>query len=123
MPPANKPPCTCPFHKYDVVHTVAGEEAVYDHSPETWTAALSRVNPSLLRVYPSSLYVHGMTATELQTHTARVLGPELYRLLKRVLRWLVDPNYKTDDGSFPADWIRGAIGQVEGRPQPPAKEL
>jgi len=56
--------CECWYHRYNVVHTVKDDNAaVYDHSQGTWDAEL---RGKKVKTFPSDLYQHGMTATELE---------------------------------------------------------
>jgi len=55
--------CKCWYHRYDVVHTIEGDDRVYDHSQGTWDLCLRGKE---IETYPSSIYRHGMTADELK---------------------------------------------------------
>ncbi len=54
----------CIFHRYGCVHALPGSDRVYDHSQGTWDGDLRGVE--YLESFPSRLYEHGMTATELR---------------------------------------------------------
>ncbi len=56
--------CECWYHRYHVVHTLPGDERVYDHSQGTWNGDLRGRQD--VESYPSELYEHGMTASQLR---------------------------------------------------------
>ncbi len=59
-----KSPDPCWHHRYYCVHTKPGSEEVYDHSQGTWDEELRGVEG--VETFPSSLYEHGMTASQLR---------------------------------------------------------
>lgn len=66
--------CECAYHLYHVVHVVAGDDRVYDHSQGTWDGSLRRLPAAAVTSYPSSLYRDGMTAGDLRLeHAARLV--------------------------------------------------
>ncbi|RPI71179.1 MAG: hypothetical protein EHM45_23960 [Desulfobacteraceae bacterium] len=56
--------CKCWFHRYHIVHI--WREQIYDHSQGTWNGVLKLANEENIESYPSHLYEHGMTASELR---------------------------------------------------------
>lgn len=60
--------CECWHHRYGIVHCLPGDERVYDHSQGTWDATLRGRED--VESYPSVIYRHGMTATELRREAA-----------------------------------------------------
>jgi len=56
--------CDCWYHRYHVVHCIPESEKVFDHSQGTWDDKL-RSQPEI-ETYPSELYQHEMTASELR---------------------------------------------------------
>jgi len=56
--------CECWYHRYHIVHTLPGDEMVYDHSQGVWDTDLK--GKEGIETYPSYLYKHGMTAMQLR---------------------------------------------------------
>lgn len=62
--PEKSDPCNCSFHRYHIVHVARSR--VRDHSQMTWDHFKNvGIKPSEVESYPSKIYTHGMTASQL----------------------------------------------------------
>jgi len=56
--------CECPYHRYHCVHTIPGDNRVYDHSQGTWDETLRGRDD--VETWPAESFKHGMTADDLR---------------------------------------------------------
>ena len=62
--------CECCYHRYHVVHVIAGDPKVYDHSQSTWDTVLRGLPRGSVQTFPSVNYRHGMSAVDLRAEAA-----------------------------------------------------
>jgi hypothetical protein len=94
-----------------------GDEKVFDHSEQTLARLKAMAPAAALRTYPSVVYEHGMTATNLRTRMLHGMAPQVVDVLRRTLAWLRDPEWKPRDKEegFPVDWIQEILRRLDGR--------
>lgn len=109
--------CQCAYHRFDVVHIVEGSEEVYDHSQDTWDKHLRSVDAKKIRTFPSCLWRHGASATELRVVVLQAMAVDMYKLIREVHKWLTTQDYKpeNDGKGWPADWLRDILRKADGQ--------